>query len=131
MGPKQEDWLRLFMVPGMAHCGGGPGPNQVNWMAAMERWREYRNRTRSIDRITSQRQPRKHDTTGLSLSTSRAVHRRGQHEQRGELRLQGPVNVSPAYEALTGFAANSGWWHSEPLRLKPDVTNDKPRSEAR
>ena len=40
MGPKQEDWLRLFMAPGMAHCGGGPGPNQVNWMAAMERWRE-------------------------------------------------------------------------------------------
>jgi len=40
MGPKQEDWLRLFMVPGMAHCGDGPGPNQVNWMAAMERWRE-------------------------------------------------------------------------------------------
>jgi Tannase and feruloyl esterase len=40
MGPKQEDWLRLFMVPGMAHCGGGPGPNQVNWMAAMERWHE-------------------------------------------------------------------------------------------
>ena len=40
MGPQQEDWLRLFMVPGMAHCGGGPGPNQVNWMAALERWRE-------------------------------------------------------------------------------------------
>lgn len=40
MGPSQQDWLRLFMVPGMAHCGGGPGPNQVNWMAALERWRE-------------------------------------------------------------------------------------------
>ena len=40
MGPKQEDWLRLFMVPGMAHCGGGPGPNQFNAVAAMERWRE-------------------------------------------------------------------------------------------
>ena len=40
MGPKQEDWLRLFMVPGMAHCGGGPGPNQFNALAAMERWRE-------------------------------------------------------------------------------------------
>jgi feruloyl esterase len=40
MGPDQQDWLRLFMVPGMAHCGGGPGPNQVNWMAALERWRE-------------------------------------------------------------------------------------------
>jgi len=40
MGPRQQEWLRLFMVPGMAHCGGGPGPNQVNWMAALERWRE-------------------------------------------------------------------------------------------
>jgi feruloyl esterase len=40
MGPNQQDWLRLFMVPGMAHCGGGPGPNQVDWMAALERWRE-------------------------------------------------------------------------------------------
>jgi len=40
MGPNQEDWLRLFMVPGMAHCGGGPGPNQFNALAALERWRE-------------------------------------------------------------------------------------------
>lgn len=40
MGPHQQDWLRLFMVPGMAHCGGGPGANQVNWIAALERWRE-------------------------------------------------------------------------------------------
>jgi feruloyl esterase len=40
MGSAQQDWLRLFMVPGMTHCGGGPGPTQVNWMAALERWRE-------------------------------------------------------------------------------------------
>jgi feruloyl esterase len=40
MGQKQDDWLRLFMVPGMAHCGGGPGPNQFNAMAALERWRD-------------------------------------------------------------------------------------------
>ena len=40
MGPQQDNWLRLFMVPGMTHCGGGPGPNQVSWMAALERWRE-------------------------------------------------------------------------------------------
>ncbi len=40
MGPKQGDWLRLFLVPGMGHCGGGPGTDQFNALAALERWRE-------------------------------------------------------------------------------------------
>jgi len=40
MGPKQDGWLDLYMVPGMEHCRGGPGPNQINWMGALERWRE-------------------------------------------------------------------------------------------
>ena len=40
MGANQENWLRLFMVPGMAHCGGGPGPSQFNMLAALERWQE-------------------------------------------------------------------------------------------
>ena len=40
MGSKQDDWIRLFMAPGMQHCGNGPGPNQVNYMAVIERWRE-------------------------------------------------------------------------------------------
>jgi feruloyl esterase len=40
MGGKQDDFVRLYMAPGMQHCGGGPGPNQINYMALMERWRE-------------------------------------------------------------------------------------------
>jgi feruloyl esterase len=40
MGSGQGDWVRLFMAPGMQHCGGGPGPNQANFMGALERWRE-------------------------------------------------------------------------------------------
>jgi feruloyl esterase len=40
MGKKQDDWMRLYMEPGMAHCGGGPGPNQFSKMGVMERWRE-------------------------------------------------------------------------------------------
>jgi feruloyl esterase len=40
MGGRQDDFVRLFMAPGMQHCGGGPGPNQVNYMGALERWRE-------------------------------------------------------------------------------------------
>ena len=40
MGQKQDNWVRLFMIPGMGHCQGGPGPSQVNYMGALERWRE-------------------------------------------------------------------------------------------
>jgi feruloyl esterase len=40
MGQKQDNWIRLFMIPGMGHCQGGPGPSQVNYMGALERWRE-------------------------------------------------------------------------------------------
>jgi feruloyl esterase len=31
---------RLFMVPGMAHCGGGEGPNNFDMLGALEHWRE-------------------------------------------------------------------------------------------
>ena len=41
MGSKNVDaFVRLYMVPGMQHCGGGPGPNVFNMAAAMERWVE-------------------------------------------------------------------------------------------
>ena len=40
MGGKQDNWVRLFMEPGMQHCQGGPGPDQFNKMAIIERWRE-------------------------------------------------------------------------------------------
>ena len=39
MGP-QDDFVRLFMVPGMAHCRGGDGPNTFDSIGAMEAWRE-------------------------------------------------------------------------------------------
>ena len=40
MGKEQGEWYRLFMIPGMQHCRGGPGPNQFNMMGVIERWRE-------------------------------------------------------------------------------------------
>ena len=40
MGPNQDDWLKLFMVPGMGHCRGGNGPNQIDWIGTLEKWRE-------------------------------------------------------------------------------------------
>jgi feruloyl esterase len=32
---------RLFMAPGMAHCGGGEGPNTFDMMGALEEWVEH------------------------------------------------------------------------------------------
>jgi feruloyl esterase len=39
---------RLFMVPGMGHCGGGEGPNTFDTLAALEQWVEH---GRAPDRI--------------------------------------------------------------------------------
>jgi feruloyl esterase len=40
LGGKQDDWMRLFLLPGVAHCGGGVGPDQADFLGALERWRE-------------------------------------------------------------------------------------------
>jgi feruloyl esterase len=35
---KVGSFFRLFMVPGMGHCGGGPGPNTFDALAALDKW---------------------------------------------------------------------------------------------
>ena len=37
---KVENFFRLFLAPGMLHCSGGPGPNVVDWLTALELWVE-------------------------------------------------------------------------------------------
>jgi feruloyl esterase len=39
-GPQGEDFLRLFMVPGMTHCAGGIGPDQHDPLTAIVDWVE-------------------------------------------------------------------------------------------
>ncbi len=34
------DFYRLYLVPGMLHCGGGDAPTRVNWQGALEAWVE-------------------------------------------------------------------------------------------
>lgn len=35
-----KDFYRLFLVPGMAHCQGGPGCHQVDWLTPLVAWVE-------------------------------------------------------------------------------------------
>ena len=48
---------RLFMAPGMAHCGGGDGPNTFDMVGALEQWVEH---GKAPDRIIAS-----HSTNGV------------------------------------------------------------------
>jgi feruloyl esterase len=49
---KVQDSYRLFMVPGMAHCGGGEGPSTFDMLSAIEQWVE---RGKAPDQIIASR----------------------------------------------------------------------------
>ena len=49
---KVQHGYRLFMVPGMAHCGGGDGTSGFDMLSAVERWLE---KGTAPDRVTAVR----------------------------------------------------------------------------
>jgi feruloyl esterase len=38
--PKISEFFRLFMVPGMGHCSGGPGTTSFDMLSALQQWVE-------------------------------------------------------------------------------------------
>ena len=40
-GNRLDEFFRLFLAPGMHHCGGGPGPNTLDALSALESWVEH------------------------------------------------------------------------------------------
>ena len=38
--PAARDFARLYMLPGVLHCAGGPGPDRVDWVEAIRAWVE-------------------------------------------------------------------------------------------
>lgn len=38
--PNVRDYFRMFMLPGVLHCGGGPGPDSVDWPSVIADWTE-------------------------------------------------------------------------------------------
>jgi feruloyl esterase len=39
--PHASGFYRLYMVPGMLHCGGGPAPQGVDWLKLVQAWTEH------------------------------------------------------------------------------------------
>jgi feruloyl esterase len=38
--PGEQSFVKLFLLPGVGHCAGGPGPDQVDWLSAIQTWVE-------------------------------------------------------------------------------------------
>jgi len=50
--PAVRDYFRMFLLPGVLHCGGGPGPDTVDWFTAIADWVE---RGQAPDRLVATR----------------------------------------------------------------------------
>ena len=37
---KTNESMRLYMVPGMGHCGGGHGPNEFDMLDVLDKWQD-------------------------------------------------------------------------------------------
>jgi hypothetical protein len=70
---KSTDYFRMFMMPGVLHCAGGPGPDSVDWTAAIDGWVEQ---GAAPGRIVAQ----KRDATGV-VKRSRPLCAYPQHAQ--------------------------------------------------
>ena len=40
LDPELRGYFRLFLMPGVLHCAGGPGPDRADWITALEAWVE-------------------------------------------------------------------------------------------
>jgi feruloyl esterase len=49
---KLRDSFRMFMLPGVLHCAGGPGPDNADWMSAIADWVE---KGQAPDRIVARK----------------------------------------------------------------------------
>ena len=39
--PALRDYFRFYLMPGVFHCAGGPGPDRVDWLSVIESWVEH------------------------------------------------------------------------------------------
>ena len=86
LGSKEDGWMRLFMVPGMGHCSGGRGPDQADFMSALERWVEG---GAAPDSITA------HRVSGNRVETSRPLC---PYPQTARYKGIGSINAAANFE---------------------------------
>ena len=80
-----QDFFRLFLVPGVHHCAGGPGLTEFDALTLLENWVE---KGQAPDVMIASRSERRHraDTADLPVSSSRATRATGIQSKRRVLR---------------------------------------------
>jgi feruloyl esterase len=57
---RTQENVRLFLVPGMHHCSGGPAPDRFDTLSAIEAWVEYGKAPDAIQASTRPESPVQH-----------------------------------------------------------------------
>lgn len=96
VGTKARDSIELFLLPGVLHCGGGPGPDTFDKMAAISKWVERGERPARI--VAS------HLTNG-KVDRSRPICPFG---QVARYRGDGDTNDAANFSCVTESAATTG-----------------------
>jgi feruloyl esterase len=81
-----DEYVRLFMLPGVGHCRGGVGPDQADWMAALAGWVEKGTKPATIT-ATAMRDGKVAMTRPLCP-----------HPQVARYKGQGDTNVAASFE---------------------------------
>ena len=87
--PDADEYSRLYMLPGMFHCAGGPAPDRTDWLEAIRAWVED---GKAPERLVSLQRNESGGTsqnaTHLPLSAGRVVSGQGRPGRRSELCVQ-------------------------------------------
>ena len=84
---EPRDFYRLFLVPGMQHCGGGPGTSIFDMVDPLEQWVENGIAPAEIPGRTLVRQGGSH-SAALSFSSGSEMERQRQHRRGNEFCLR-------------------------------------------
>ncbi len=88
---KVSEWSRIFLVPGMAHCGGGPSLDHFDMLTAIVNWVE---KGAAPDFVIATGKHSRAQPPALCLPKTRSVHRNRRHPGRAQL----PMPIKTATE---------------------------------
>jgi len=125
---RTQAFARLFMLPGVAHCGGGDGPDSFNGLGALVSWVEQGQAPLSLltstvvnGTVTGTRPAYEYpliavDTTGGPV-TEAASYTAKQPPVRFDANVRWAGSFSPGYEQVCGWA--DGEWACRPGKAGP------------